>query len=46
LQDLTPEEFPSLGDTYKYAAYDGLGAMQRRAKAEAEVAVPRSGVSA
>src|SRR2546426_2573931 len=26
--------YPSLGDTYKYAAYDGLGAMQQRAKAE------------
>jgi NAD(P) transhydrogenase len=38
--------YPSLGDTYKYAAYDGLGAMQQRAKAEAEAAAPRSGVSA
>ena len=27
--------YPSLGDAYKYAAYDGLGAIQRRAKAEA-----------
>jgi NAD(P) transhydrogenase len=24
--------YPSLGDTYKYAAYDGLGAVARRAK--------------
>ena len=23
--------YPSLGDAYKYAAYDGLGAIQRRA---------------
>jgi len=23
--------YPSLGDTYKYAAYDGLGALARRA---------------
>jgi NAD(P) transhydrogenase len=38
--------YPSLGDTYKYAAYDGLGAMQRRAKAEVEAAAQRSGVSA
>jgi NAD(P) transhydrogenase len=36
--------YPSLGDTYKYAAYDGWGAMQERAKAEA--AAPRRGVSA
>jgi NAD(P) transhydrogenase len=26
--------YPSLGDAYKYAAYDGLGAVQRRATAE------------
>jgi NAD(P) transhydrogenase len=26
--------YPSLGDAYKYAAYDGLGAIQRRAAAE------------
>jgi NAD(P) transhydrogenase len=26
--------YPSLGDAYKYAAYDGLGAVQRRAAAE------------
>jgi hypothetical protein len=25
--------YPSLGDAYKYAAYDGLGAFQRRAAA-------------
>jgi len=25
--------YPSLGDAYKYAAYDGLGALQRRAQA-------------
>ncbi len=27
--------YPSLSDVYKYAAYDGLGAVQRRAAAEA-----------
>jgi NAD(P) transhydrogenase len=27
--------YPSLGDAYKYAAYDGLGAVQRRAETEA-----------
>src|SRR5688572_18027368 len=27
--------YPSLGDAYKYAAYDGLGAVQRRAATEA-----------
>jgi NAD(P) transhydrogenase len=27
--------YPSLGDAYKYAAYDGLGAVQRRAENEA-----------
>jgi NAD(P) transhydrogenase len=26
--------YPSLGDAYKYAAYDGLGAVQRRAAAD------------
>jgi NAD(P) transhydrogenase len=26
--------YPSLSDAYKYAAYDGLGAVQRRAAAE------------
>ena len=26
--------YPSLSDVYKYAAYDGLGAVQRRAAAE------------
>jgi len=25
--------YPTLGDAYKYAAYDGLGAVQRRAAA-------------
>jgi hypothetical protein len=25
--------YPSLGEAYKYAAYDGLGAFQRRAAA-------------
>jgi NAD(P) transhydrogenase len=34
--------YPSLGDAYKYAAYDGLGAIQRRAKAEAEAGPQRS----
>jgi NAD(P) transhydrogenase len=24
--------YPSLGDAYKYAAYDGLGALARRAR--------------
>jgi NAD(P) transhydrogenase len=28
--------YPSLSDVYKYAAYDGLGAVQRRAAAEAK----------
>jgi NAD(P) transhydrogenase len=28
--------YPSLGDAYKYAAYDGLGAVQRRAAGEME----------
>jgi NAD(P) transhydrogenase len=28
--------YPSLSDVYKYAAYDGLGAVQRRAAAEGE----------
>jgi NAD(P) transhydrogenase len=28
--------YPSLGDAYKYAAYDGLGALQRRAAAETQ----------
>jgi NAD(P) transhydrogenase len=27
--------YPSLGDTYKYAAYDGLGACARRASKRA-----------
>ena len=27
--------YPSLSDVYKYAAYDGLGVVQRRAAAEA-----------
>src|SRR3989441_11119632 len=30
--------YPSLSDVYKYAAYDGLGAVQRRAAAEANAA--------
>ena len=33
--------YPTLGDAYKYAAYDGLGAIQRRAKAEAEAGPQR-----
>jgi NAD(P) transhydrogenase len=28
--------YPSLGDAYKYAAYDGLGAVQRRMATETE----------
>jgi len=27
----TAFNYPSLGDAYKYAAYDGLGAVERRA---------------
>ena len=27
--------FPTLGELYKYAAYDGLGRLQRRSKAAA-----------
>jgi NAD(P) transhydrogenase len=32
--------YPSLSDVYKYAAYDGLGAVQRRAAEEAGRATP------